>query len=516
MELPPLIAALLDPRAWPERPSEVKLRQTHISYLFFTPDFVYKIKKPVDFVFLDFTTLEKRKFFCDEEVHLNRRLAPSIYLGVVGIAAPERSPFVGVGGEAVEYAVKMTRLPEESILERALSSGEVKKDVIIRIAHVIAEFHKRAPTSPYISSFGSLETIKKNTDENFIQTKDFIGSTVSAGQFGAIRDYTGSFLETNKGLFLKRVNEGFIKDCHGDIHCEHISITDGINIFDCIEFNERFRFSDTVADTAFLAMDLDFEGRHDLSGALTKEYFKEAFDRDGLKLLDFYKCYRAYVRGKVEGFKSREAEVSEDERTLAVISARYHYHLAWLYATGGFRPVMIIISGLSGTGKSTLATHLSRATKIRRVSSDLVRKDLAGILPHEKRREPFKKGIYSDEFTERTYAALISEGIKLLRKRRPVILDATFLNPAHLDMAKEAASKAGARLVVIECVADEGVIKERLAKRAGEPCGVSDARWEVYLKQKGLYRGIAGEGFHVDTGKSAVGSLIEATGKIFG
>lgn len=516
MELPPLIAALLDPRAWPERPSEVKLRQTHISYIFFTTDFVYKIKKPVDFGFLDFTTLDKRKSFCEEEVRLNRRLAPSIYLGVVGIAAPERFPFVGVGGEIIEYAVKMARLPEESILERALTAGEVKKDVIIRIAHVIAEFHKRAPTSAYISGFGSLETIKKNTDENFAQTRDFIGYTISPGQYGAIRDYTGSFLETKKDLFLRRVNEGFIKDCHGDIHCEHISITDGINIFDCIEFNERFRFSDTVADIAFLAMDLDFEGRHDLSGALAKEYFKEAFDRDGLKLLDFYKCYRAYVRGKVEGFKSREAEVSENERTLAVIGARYHFHLARLYAAKGFRPVMIIISGLSGTGKSTLAESLSQSTKIKRVSSDMVRKGLACVPLHEKRREPFKKGIYSDEFTEKTYAALISEGVRLLSKKRSVILDATFLNPAHIEMAREAALKAGAVFVVIECVADEGVIKERLAKRAGEPGGISDARWEIYLRQKGLYKGIAGEGFCVDTSGPANESLIEAAVKIFG
>ncbi len=520
MELPPLIKALLDPRAYPENPEEVRLCQTHISYLFFTPNFVYKIKKPVNFGFLDFTSLDKRKHFCEEEVRLNRRLAPSVYIGVVRIISPGRTPFVGVDGEAVEYAVKMARLPEESILVRALKAGAVKKETILRIARAVAEFHKKALTNPYISGFGSPDVIRKNTDENFIQTRDFINKTISNERRKAIKDYTDSFLDNNKGLFLKRVNEGFIKDCHGDIHCEHISILDGINIFDCIEFNERFRYSDTVADAAFLSMDLDYQNRHDLTKALDEGYLREASDKDGGFLLDFYKCYRAYVRGKVEGFKFMEPEIAEDEKTLSLVNARYHFYLADLYSTGGFRPAMVIVSGLSGTGKSTLARRLSEAINLPRISSDSIRKGLAGLPLHEKRYEPFKKGIYSDEFTERTYAALIQEGAGLLLSGRSVILDATFLNPEHLERAKEAASKIpGAQCRIIECTAGADMVKERLHKRAMEekPGGVaSDGRWEVYLRQKELYKGITGEGLRVNTGRPIEESLPDAVRKIFG
>lgn len=491
MGLPPLIEALLDPSSYPAPPQTVSLRQTHISYIILAAKFAYKIKKPVDFGFLDFTTLDKRRFFCDEEVRLNNRLAPGIYLGVVPVAKKDGGFRMEGAGEPVEYAVKMKRLSEESILARALERDDVSKDTIAMIARVIAEFHKTAATDGRISSFGSPALIKKNTDENFSQTRAFIGNAISKGLFERIKGYTDDFLRKNEGLFLRRAEGGFIRDCHGDLHCEHISIADGINIIDCVEFNERFRFSDVVADAAFLSMDLDFHNRADLARLFESIYFKASGDTDGAGVIDFYKCYRAYVRGKVEGFKSMEPEVSGEERSLALLDARRHFHLSGLYSSGGFRPSLVVVCGLSGTGKSTVAGLTASRTGFVRLSSDALRKELAGVEPSAHRFEDYGKGIYSDEFTERTYNGLIERALSYLKEGRSVVLDATFSRRRFIDAAKEASAQSGAEFNIVECVAGDETVKRHLLKRkAGEEKGalaVSDADWRVYLRQKAVF-----------------------------
>lgn len=489
MALPSLIKDLLDPRSYPERPSSIELRQTHSSCIFLTPEFAYKVRKPVNFGFLDFSTLEKRLFFATEELRLNRRLAPDIYLDIVAITEKDGRAFMGGTGRPMEYAVKMKRLPEESILENLLKEGNVANDVILRIARTIADFHKKAGTNRHISGFGKPGVIKKNTDENFSQTGDYIGRLISRELFDSIKDYTETFLRTNKRLFLERVSSGFIRDCHGDMHCEHISITDGINIFDCIEFNERFRFSDTVADTAFLSMDLDFHNRSDLSRILDGSYFSFMDDPEGEKLLNFYKCYRAYVRGKVEGFKALEPEVDEKDRLAAGLNARHHFHLSGLYARGGFAPSLVIVCGLSGTGKSTLARALAQNTGFIQISSDATRKELAGLSPDEHRFEPYGKGIYSEEFTDRTYRELTERAASCLKNGRSVILDATFSKRRYFERLMEAFTSLGikgAEWHIIECVADDETVRNNLLKRTAKPDkgAVSDAGWEVYLEQK--------------------------------
>ncbi len=496
MTLPGLIEALLDPGAYPDRPREVFLRQTHASYLLFTPDFVYKIKKPVDFGFLDFTTLEKRLHFCEEEVRLNRRLAPDVYLGVEKITRKDGGYAAGGSGEAVEYAVRMKRLPSASILEEMLKRDAVTRGMIKDVARRVASFHREAQTDEHISGFGSVDIIKKNTNENFAQTAGFVGSAVSERLFTKIRDYTGDFIRANGALFGNRMNEGFIRDCHGDLHCEHVSITDGIDIFDCIEFNERFRFSDVVADIAFLSMDLDFHNRNDLTRVLDSEYFSATRDTDGRKLMDFYKCYRAYVRGKVEGFKYLQEEVISTEKYLAFINACHHFYLAGLYAdereagVGRFRPLMIAVRGLTGTGKTAVAKALAEGLCMVHLSSDAVRKELAGVSPKEHRFAGFKEGIYADEFTAKTYRALIEKGVWFLKSGRSVVLDATFSNVKYLYEVKSSVEALGrdAELYVVECGAKDEAVKGRLLKRAAgegkEGIAVSDADWEIYLRQK--------------------------------
>ncbi|MBI5454292.1 MAG: AAA family ATPase [Deltaproteobacteria bacterium] len=493
MLIPPIIDALLVPAAFPEDPGSITLAQTHVSYLIFTDRFVYKIKKPVDFGFLDFTTIEKRLFFCEEEVRLNSRLAPGVYLGVVKVVSIGGEIKIEREGEAIEYAVKMKRLASESMLERALEKGEVPEEVIRRVARVVAAFHAEAEVNEHIASFGLPEFVSKNTSENFIQTRPFIGRTISNALYERLKYWTEGFLDRNGDLFRVRAGGGFVRDCHGDIHSGHISIVDGINIIDCIEFNERFRHSDIVADMAFLSMDLDYHNRRDLSRAFDDEYFRASKDAEGARLLDFYKCYRAYVRGKVEGFKSTEKEVPEGERLSSELSARYHFHLAGLYASR-WRPTVIIMRGLSGTGKSTLARMIADVTNLAILSTDNIRKVLAGLKPTDKARAKYGEGIYSTEFTERTYIEMIDRAAALLAQGRSVILDATFSKARHAEEARMSALKAGARSHIIECVAGDDAVKGRFLKRDAE-CAmkgipVSDAGWEVYLKQKEIYEAV--------------------------
>ncbi len=487
MRLPPIINALLKPIAYHDAPQHIELRQTHISYLIFTPGYVYKIKKPVDFGFLDFTTLEKRRFFCNQEILLNRRLCPDMYLDVVEIK--EKNGVIGIDGDGdtVEYAVKMKRLPSENMMDIMLKKGSVTDKMIERIAGVIAEFHKKADTNPYISHFGGISAIKQNTDENFSQTMPFIGKTIGIERYERIKGYVKRFFEIHPKTFEKRVEEGFIKDCHGDLHSEDICVTDGIYIFDCIEFNERFRYSDTVSDIAFLAMDLDFFNCHNLSKGFVDSYIEASHDSGAMELLDFYKCYRAYVRGKVAGFKSGQEEVPGEEREAARLKAMRYLYLSDLYATGGFRPTVIVICGLTGTGKTTVAHAVSQETGFRLISSDVVRKELAGIPLSEHRYEEFEKGIYTRDFTVTTYNEMMKMGEVFLKKGISIILDATFMAEIFRDMAEELAKRTNARICFVECRLEDNIVRQRLDERMKKEGTPSDGRWEVYLKQKEQY-----------------------------
>lgn len=520
--IPQYIKDLLDPEAYPEPTASVELVQTHISYILLTPVFVYKIKKPVDFGFLDFTTLDKRLHFCNEEVRLNKRLAPGVYLGVVGVNDDGGRARLEGSGKVTDYAVKMRRLNEDTILEEMLKKDAVTDETIRRVARRIARFHREAESDNRITRFGSTNVIRSNVEENFSQTEPQISSTITRGLFEKIKAFSSGFLDANEDLFRKRMSGGYIRDCHGDIHSEHISVADDINIFDCIEFNERFRCSDTIADLAFLSMDLDFHNRADLSRTLDEEYIMASGDRDGAKLLNFYKCYRAYIRGKVEGFKHCEPEVQGEEKTLAFINARHHYHLSGQYAEGGFRPLLVIIRGLSGTGKSAVAAGLSEATGAIVISSDGVRKKLAGLKPEEHSFVPFKKGIYTEEFTEKTYAELIRSGVEGLKSGRSTILDATFSKKAHIEKAHKEAEKAGTPeglIHVFECTAPDEVLRERIAKRTvgGRRPGaaVSDMRTEIFHKQKKAYEKIDTPYTIIDTSAPAHDPLLDVIKHIY-
>jgi aminoglycoside phosphotransferase family enzyme len=328
---PSLVKALLKSEIYPHNPQKVELVQTQMSFLFLTGDYVYKVKKPVDLGYLDYTTLEKRRFFCQQEIELNRRLCPDIYLEVVPIISSRGQIHLGGEGKIIEYAVKMKQLPEERMLDRLLSQDLVTEEMVGRVAEKLATFHNKARTSPEISAYGKLDAIMINTEENFSQTEKYMGISISDQKYNHIKAYTNEFLKSNKSLFQKRIASGRIRDCHGDLHAAHVCISNGIYIYDCIEFNDRFRYGDVASELAFLAMDLDRFKQADLSQAFVTAYVRLSQDKELLQLLNFYKCYRAYVRGKVESFKFDDPYVPEEEKTIALAAAMRYFELAESY-----------------------------------------------------------------------------------------------------------------------------------------------------------------------------------------
>ena len=326
-----VVEALMKPEAYEEDPGSIELVQTHISFVFLTKKLVYKVKKAVNLGFLDFTTLEKRRFFCEKELKLNKRLCGDMYLEVVPINKSNAVKIKGEG-ETVEYAVKMQRMPQEEMTSKLLEKNKVDDRLVDRIAKIIAEFHSKAETSRRISEFGSLTVIETNWKENFEQTADFIGKIISTEDFTLIREKVEDFMKRKVALFEKRMAESRVKDCHGDIHSGNIFVTDEIYIFDAIEFNERFRYSDVAADVAFLAMDLDFKEQTNLSNFFVKKYIEYSGDQELTKLLPFYKCYRAYVRGKVTSFKLKDPNISSEDKNAAINEANAYFKLAASYA----------------------------------------------------------------------------------------------------------------------------------------------------------------------------------------
>jgi len=336
--LPSLVEDLLKPGTYPHKPQKVELVQTQMSFIFLTGEYVYKVKKPVNLGYLDYTTLEKRHFFCEQELKLNRRLCSDVYLAVVPITvslrgATRRSNLVELEGKGktVEYAVKMRQLPQDRMMDVLLPRGEVTREMVARVAEKLADFHRKAQTNQEIGAFGKLDVIRRNCDENFAQTEKYIGLTILRAKYEGIKSYTDSYIKSKGDLFENRVRVGRIRDCHGDLHAAHVCFTDDICIYDCIEFNDRFRYCDVASEIAFLAMDLDRYRQADLSRHLVETYVGLSSDGELLKLLSFYKCYRAYVRGKVESFKLDDPLISDGEKARALESARSYFQLAESY-----------------------------------------------------------------------------------------------------------------------------------------------------------------------------------------
>ena len=482
--LPEGVRALLDPATYSEPPASVRLVQTQISFIVIAGDYVYKIKKSVNLGFLDYSTLANRRQLSEREVELNRRLCPQTYLGVVPLVRAHGKISIGGRGRVVEYAVKMKRLPEERMMSALLANGSLTFEMTAGVARRLADFHARAETGPAVNEFGGIATIQGNAEENFDQTERSIGRTISKAKYERIRDYTRSFLHDKAALFRKRIADGRIRDCHGDLHAAHVCFTDGICIFDCIEFNDRFRYGDVAGEVAFLAMDLDHYGRADLAGAFVNEYVAASGDRDLPALLKFYKCYRAYVRGKVESFKLDDQYISVEDKEAARQAAGGYFDLASFYIRP--KPILFMTVGVTGTGKSWLSGALARRLGLTVISSDVVRKELAGIAPTEHRYEAPDEGIYSADSTRRTYDTMFQRARDSLNGRVSVVLDATFIRRADREKAMAVAEETGADFLAIECVLDEKVLREWLTRRMNTTTA-SDGRLEILGPQQAQF-----------------------------
>ena len=330
--MPSLLTDLLEPSSLPDSTQKVLVVQTHISIVFVAEAFVYKVKKPVNFGFLDFSTLEKRKYYCQQEVKLNRRLSKNLYVDVLPITFDgQRHHVGGESGEIVEYAIKMRRIPEDWLMKAIYERGELNKGHLEGLAKVLADFHATADRSEEIETYGRPEKVRVNTDENFVQIAKYIGFTVSHDDFCALRDWTEGFYTSFPHLFQERIQKGRIRDCHGDLHMEHICLTEGFPIFDCIEFNDRFRYADTLSDIAFLLMDLDYHGGQYWSLILWDAYRRQADEREEEPLIPFYKAYRAVVRGKVNSFQLDDGAIDAEGKKQAQVTAQRYFALARSY-----------------------------------------------------------------------------------------------------------------------------------------------------------------------------------------
>src|SRR6266568_1472939 len=458
--------------------------QTHASAVVLTPDRVYKLKKPKDFGFFDYSTPALRRHFCGQEVRLNTRLAPQVYLGIAPVLLfadkrfcfgpvflPDDVPLPGDmldGGHVVDYAVVMVRLPNEATLEFQVRAGTANPSRLSELARYVAAFHATSHTDEHIASFGGPDVIRGNWKENFEQMRPYIGRTLDAATYDQIVGYIRRFLEGRSALFASRVRDGRIRDCHGDLRLQHVYLLDGgsrLAILDGIEFNERFRYSDVTSEVAFLTMELDAAGRSDLSRAFVDSYVAATDDEALRELLPFYTCYRACVRGKVLSFQLDEPEVAAAQREAARKAAASLFALAGSYASGPSRPTLVMVGGVMGTGKSTLALALHHALGWALFSSDTVRKQLAQLDPKQPHADAFGQGLYSPDRTARTYNALLAQASAALAQGRSVLLDASFLRRADRQAIAHEAAGHGANVLFVECACPREVALQRLARR---------------------------------------------------
>ena len=331
--LPPFLQGLLHPDRYDHPAQDLRLLQTHISYVILAGNFVYKFKKPVNFGFLDFSDLEKRRLCCQQELLLNRRLCPDIYLSMVEVTADAEGNWALNGeGEVVEYGIKMVRMPEERMMTNLIRTESLREKHIDALVEVLADFYQRADGDSGISCFGTAAAVGVNVLENFEQTRAFIGQgALSQDQFALISGYAREFLRQEQ-LFQRRIDGGYIRDCHGDLYSANICLAEKVYIYDCIEFNQRFRYCDVASDVAFLAMDLDFYGLDDLAGRFINAFTRKTADSGLAEMLNFYKCYRAYVRGKIGLFTANDPAVDPVVQTASLENAAKYFSLAQRYA----------------------------------------------------------------------------------------------------------------------------------------------------------------------------------------
>ena len=477
-----LVEALLEPRAFPHEVGRLGLLETHISFVVLTGPYAYKIKKPLDLGFLDYSTLARRRLCCDEELRLNRRLAPDLYLDVVPIVGTAARPHCGGDGEALEYAVKMAEFPQENLLDRWAARGDLSSRQVDRLAVAVADFHCRiavaAPDDPY----GDAEAVRRPMDENFVQ----IGALVDAAERHRVDRLAAWSHESHarlRSFFDLRRAEGFVRECHGDLHLGNIVLIDNEpRIFDGIEFNPNLRWIDVINDIAFLFMDLEVRGYRPLAYRFVNAYLERGGDYAGLRGLRYYAVYRALVRAKVDRIRASQAGLGEAARQQAIGEARRFLDYA-RQATTAAASTLIITHGPSGAGKTQVAQALLERLGAIRLRSDVERKRLQGLAPLACGEAGIGDGLYAAANTEATYAELARLARLAIEAGFPVVVDAAFLERWQRDLLRALAEELHAHFLILDCSAPPAVLRARVAERARQGDDASDAGLAVLEHQ---------------------------------
>ena len=479
------IASMLMPGAYDHPVKNIRLIETHISWVILTGDFAYKIKKPVDFGFLNFSTLEKRHEYCMNELHLNRRLAAEIYLDVVSISGTQNKPVINGHGEIFEYAVKMAQFPQSAQLDNMLAAGELKAEHMDEIARMIARFHQAIEIADNTMEFGNSKAVYQPVAENFMQIDEHLDTGPYANTLDKLQSWSKASFVKQEPVFTRRKQDGFIRECHGDMHLRNMlwletDSNSGPVAFDCIEFNPQLRWIDVISEVAFLLMDLQDRQQYQLANRFLNTYLEATGDYPGLTVLPFYLCYRALVRAKVSALRLEQANITAEEREKTLSEFESYLELATLY-TQPTSPKLIIMSGLSASGKSTVSQQLLETLGAIRIRSDVERKRLFGIKPEEqavedKGAEEINSGIYSTTASQQTYNKLAELASTIISAGYSVIIDAAFLKHEQRKPFQQLAKDLAAPYIILEITAPAEILRQRIKARKND---VSDADLSV-------------------------------------
>ena len=486
-----LISALMQPDLYDPPVERCELIETHISWVILAGAFAYKIKKPVNLGFLDFSTLEKRRFYCEEELRLNHRLAPAIYLSVLPITGTAEHPQWGDKegeGDAIEYAVKMKAFPQQAQLDRVLARGELQARQIDILARLIAEFHQRIDVAGADSVYGDPEHIRQPVDENFKQIRDRVNDAEALKPLAELERWSQYNFDALYSIFEQRKSGGYIRECHGDMHLRNIAWADDAPIvFDCIEFNPNLRWIDVISEVAFLVMDLQDRKQPELAQRFLNAYLEHTGDYAGVHVLRFYLIYRALVRAKVDVIRAYQAGISREERTEDEKDFLDYLQLALTYARPA-KPQLIITRGMSASGKSTLTQPLLEQLGAIRIRSDVERKRLFGLKPEDNGQSAVGEGIYTTEATHRTYDKLNELAAQIIDAGHSVIVDAVFLKYDEREQFRKLARAKQVPYIILEFTAKAESLRQRIVQRTG---GVSDADLTVMEMQRSHWQPLA-------------------------
>lgn len=478
-----MVDALRDPACYPHPVSRVELLETHISWVFLAGDYAYKIKKPVKLGFLDFSSLAARRHYCDEELRLNRRLAPELYLGTVAITGDHRAPHIGGNGETIEYAVKMRRFEQSALLDAALARGEVAPATIAALARKIAEFHAGAPNAAAAPELDAAGAALAPALDNFAQMLPLLDAPQDIAELAGLRDWTLREHSRVAAQAADRQATGRVRECHGDLHLGNAVLLGGVATpFDCIEFSPALRQMDVISEVVFLAMDLEVHGRRDLAWVFLNAYLEHTGDYGGVAMLPFYLVYRALIRAKINLIRASQHDATGEQ----VLRARKAYHryiaCAVSYSTAR-RGAVVITHGLSGSGKTTLARVIAPALGAVSVRSDAERKRLHGLSALARVGSASGAGIYGTDATARTYALLARHARSIASVGFPAFIDAAFLKcdqrAAFLDLARE----LKVPFAILNIITPHELLHARLAARAVQNSDASDATLAVLESQ---------------------------------